>query len=65
MKLYESVEALAEDVGVPLFVVKEQHEAHYQAVKKTEKDPDGGSWSAHPPGKLWDEVSGKTSLGKE
>jgi len=33
--------------------------------KKTEKDPDGGSWPAYPSGKSWDEVSGKTGSGKK
>lgn len=33
--------------------------------KKTEKDPDGGSWPAYPSGKSWDEASGKTGSGKK
>merc|ERR1712050_533245 len=33
--------------------------------KKTEKDPDGGSWPAYPSGKSWDEPSGKTGSGKK
>merc|ERR1712066_920663 len=38
---------------------------HYAAAKKTEKDPDGGSWPAYPSGKSWDEASGKTGSGKK
>merc|ERR1711937_479739 len=65
MKYYESGEALAKDMGVPLSVLEETHEAHYEAAKKTEKDPDGGSWPAYPSGKSWDEASGKTGSGKK
>ena len=38
---------------------EEVHEAYYQAVKKTEKDPSGGSWPAYSSGKSRDEVRGK------
>merc|ERR1711879_835429 len=55
MKYYESGEAFAKDMGVPLSVLEEEHEKHYQAAKKQEKDPDGGSWPAYPSGKTWDE----------
>merc|ERR1719371_88114 len=65
MKFYENGEALAKDMGVPLSVIEASHEAHYQAAKKTEKDPDGGSWPAYPSGKSWDEASGKTGSGKK
>merc|ERR1712019_236414 len=65
MKFYESGAALAADMGVPLSVLEESHENHYQAAKKTEKDPDGGSWPAYPSGKSWDEASGKTGSGKK
>merc|ERR1711897_124191 len=65
MKFYENGEALAKDMGVPLSVLEETHEAHYQAAKKTEKDPNGGSWPAYPSGKSWDEPSGKTGSGKK
>merc|ERR1712228_334394 len=65
MKFYASGEALAQDMGVPLSVLEESHENHYQAAKKTEKDPDGGSWPAYPSGKSWDEASGKTGSGKK
>merc|ERR1719282_1348210 len=65
MKFYETGEALAKDMGVPLSVLEETTEAHYQAAKKTEKDPDGGSWPAYPSGKSWDEASGKTGSGKK
>jgi len=65
MKYYESGAALAADMGVPVSVLEETHEGHYQASKKMEKDPDGGSWPAYPSGKSWDEPSGKTGSGKK
>jgi len=67
MKFYETGEALAKDMGVPLATLEATHDAHYQAAKKTEneKDPDGGSWPAYPSGKSWDEASGKTGSGKK
>merc|ERR1739848_236446 len=65
MKYYESGEAFAKDMGVPLSVLEEEHERHYQAAKKQEKDPDGGSYPAYPSGKSWDEPSGKTCSGKK
>jgi len=65
MKFYESGAALAADMGIPVSVLEESHEAHYQAAKKTEKDPNGGSWPAYPSGKSWDEASGRTGSGKK
>merc|ERR1712013_982177 len=65
MKFYESGAKLAEDMGVSLSTLEAVHDAHYQAAKKTEKDPDGGSWPAYPSGKSWDEASGKTGSGKK
>merc|ERR1719265_1653322 len=65
MKYYPDGQALASDMGVSIDVLKETHDAHYQASKKTEKDPDGGSWPAYPSGKSWDEASGKTGSGKK
>jgi succinate dehydrogenase/fumarate reductase flavoprotein subunit len=65
MKFYENGEALAKDMGIPVSVLEETTEAHYQAAMKTEKDPDGGSWPAYPSGKSWDEASGKTGSGKK
>merc|ERR1719160_501938 len=65
MKFYENGEALAKDMGIPVSVLEETTEAHYQAAMKTEKDPDGGSWPAYPSGKSWDEPSGKTGSGKK
>merc|ERR1712012_1472950 len=61
----ESGKALAADMGVSLEVLQQTHEEHYQAAKKTEKDPDGGNWPAYPSGKSWDEPSGKTGSGKK
>merc|ERR1719355_495671 len=65
MKFYESGEALAKDINVPLSVIEKSHQDHYEAAKKTEKDPDGGSFPAYPSGKSWDEASGKTGSGKK
>merc|ERR1712176_187491 len=65
MKYYKTGEDLAKDMGVPLQTLVDAHEGHYQAAKKTEKDPDGGSWPAYPSGKSWDEPSGKTGSGKK
>jgi hypothetical protein len=65
MKFYENGEALAKDMGVPLSVLEQTTEEHYQAAKKMEKDPDGGPFPAYPSGKTWDEVSGKTGSGKK
>merc|ERR1712117_818828 len=65
MKFYETGAKLAEDMGVALSVLEQTHDDHYQAAKKTEKDPDGGSSPAYPSGKSWDEASGKTGSGKK
>jgi len=65
MKFYASGDELAKDMGVPLSVIEESHEQHFQAAKKTEKDPDGGSWPAYPSGKSWDAASGPTGSGKK
>merc|ERR1712032_954269 len=65
MKHYETGAAFAKEIGVPLEQLEQTHEAHYQAAKKTEKDPDGGAWPAYPSGKSWDECSGKTGSGKK
>jgi hypothetical protein len=52
MKYYESGADLAKDMGVDVAVLEQTHEQHFQAAKKQEKDPDGGSY---PSGKTWDE----------
>merc|ERR1712127_48933 len=65
MKFYENGAALAKDMGVELSVLEKTHDEHYQAAKKTEKDPDGGSYPAYPSGKSWDAASGKTGSGKK
>merc|ERR1712149_72464 len=62
---YKSGEELAKEMGIDVSVLEQTHEEHYQAAKKTEKDPDGGSWPAYPSGKSWDESSGKTGSGKK
>jgi flavocytochrome c len=65
MKSYASGEELASDMKVPLSVLEETHQQHYEAAKKMEKDPDGGPYPAYPSGKSWDECSGKTGSGKK
>jgi len=65
MKFYANGKALADDMGVPLSVLEQTHEAHYQAAKKTEKNPDGGPHPAYPSGKSWDDASGPTGSGKK
>jgi succinate dehydrogenase/fumarate reductase flavoprotein subunit len=65
MKYYSSGAELAKDMGVTLQTLIDTHETHYQAAKKQEKDPDGGSFPAYPSGKTWDEPSGKTGSGKK
>merc|ERR1712054_648842 len=65
MKFYPDGKALAADMGVPLQVLVDTHEQHYQAAKKTESDPDGGPHPAYPSGKSWDEASGPTGSGKK
>merc|ERR1719453_3014614 len=65
MKFYPNGAALAADMGVPLKVLEDTHEQHYQAAKKTEKDPDGGPHPAYPSGKSHDEPSGRTGSGKK
>merc|ERR1712072_1317762 len=62
---YETGEALAQDMGIDVQVLVDEHEQHFQASKKMEKDPDGGPWPAYPSGKSWDEPSGKTGSGKK
>merc|ERR1712187_380117 len=58
-------EELAKDMGISVSVLEASHEAHYQAAKKTEKDPDGGPHPAYPSGKSWDDASGPTGSGKK
>merc|ERR1711937_799400 len=65
MKYYPSGADLAKDMGVDVQVLIDTHDQHYQAAKKTEKDPDGGSWPAYPSGKSWDDASGPTGSGKK
>merc|ERR1719298_51179 len=65
MKYYPSGAELAKDMGVDLQVIADTHEAHYQAAKKTEADPEGGPHPAYPSGKSWDEASGPTGSGKK
>merc|ERR1719327_1511870 len=52
-------------MGISVSKLEATNAAHYQAAKKTEKDPDGGSYPAYPSGKSWDEASGKTGSGKK
>merc|ERR1719163_596255 len=65
MKHYSSGRDFAKDIGVPVQVLVDEHEKHYQAAKKMEKDPEGGPFPAYPNGKSWDEASGPTGSGKK
>merc|ERR1712100_973277 len=65
MKFYASGADLAKDMGVDVQVLADTHQQHFEAAKKTEKDPDGGSWPAYPSGKSWDAASGPTGSGKK
>merc|ERR1719222_1663817 len=65
MKAYKNGKKLAKEMGIELQTLIDTHDGHYEAAKKTEKDPDGGSWPAYPSGKSWDEPSGKTGSGKK
>jgi flavocytochrome c len=65
MKFYANGGELAKDMGVPLQTLIEEHDQHFEAAKKTEKDPDGGSYPAYPSGKSWDARSGPTGSGKK
>jgi len=67
MKYYPTGADLAADMGVPISALEESHEQHYNAAKKTEKDPSGSgaSYPAYPSGKSYDEPSGKTGSGKK
>merc|ERR1712083_1077082 len=65
MKFDATGEDLAKDMGVPLQTLVDTHQAHYEAAKKQEKDPEGGPYPAYPSGKTWDEASGKTGSGKK
>merc|ERR1712054_329073 len=65
MKYFASGADLAKEMNIPLQTLVDTHQQHYQAAKKTEKDPDGGSWPAYPSGKSWDAASGPTGSGKK
>merc|ERR1712187_1039844 len=65
MKFYSTGADRAKDMGVSLQTLVDTHQAHYDAAKKQEKDPEGGPYPAYPSGKTWDEASGKTGSGKK
>merc|ERR1719420_783174 len=65
MKFYASGSELAKDVGIDGKVLVDTHDAHHEAAKKQEADPEGGKWPAYPSGKTHDEASGKTGSGKK
>merc|ERR1719449_210029 len=65
MKYYETGKALAADMGIDLQVLVDEHDQHYEASKKMEKDPEGGPFAAYPSGKSWDKASGPTGRGKK
>merc|ERR1711998_443034 len=65
MKYYATGEELAKDMGVPVQVLIDTHQQHYEASQKAAKDPEGGQWPAYPSGKSWDAASGPTGSGKK
>merc|ERR1711907_73222 len=65
MKYYENGRAFAKDIGVDVQVLVDEHQRHFEAGKKMEKDPEGGPFPAYPSGKCWDEPSGKTGSQKK
>merc|ERR1719446_563262 len=65
MKFYPSGADLAKDMGISVQTLVDEHQNHYDAAKKQEKDPEGGPFPAYPSGKTWDEPSGKTGSGKK
>lgn len=65
MRFYENGAALARELGVPVERMAAAHQAHYEAGKKMDKDPEGGPFPAYPSGRCWDEPSGKTGSGKK
>merc|ERR1711985_74211 len=65
MKYYENGRAFAKDIGVDVQVLVDEHQRHFEAGKKMEKDPEGGPFPAYPSGKCWDEPSGKTGSCKK
>merc|ERR1712005_89693 len=65
MKFYASGADLAKDMGVPVKVLEDTHQQHYEASQKAAKDPEGGQWPAYPSGKSWDAASGPTGSGKK
>jgi len=65
MKYFATGEDLAKEMGIDVQVLVEEHDKHFEAAAKQEKDPEGGPWPAYPSGKTWDEASGKTGSGKK
>jgi len=65
MKFFASGAELAKEMGIDGKVLVDTHNAHYEAAKKQEADPEGGKWPAYPSGKCHDEASGKTGSGKK
>lgn len=60
MQFYESGNALATDMGIPVSTLEQTHEGHYIAAHK----PEGGPWPGYPSGTSWDHASGPTGSGK-
>merc|ERR1712217_139147 len=48
MKYYDTGADLAKDMGVPLDVLVQTHQEHFEAAKKMEKEPEGGPFPAYP-----------------
>jgi cytochrome b involved in lipid metabolism len=64
MNYYGSGAEFASDTGIPLANLEDTHEAHFQAARSTERDPDNGPWNGYPAGKSWDRASGLSGKGK-
>jgi hypothetical protein len=50
MKFFESGKALAAEIGCSVETLAEEHQKHFEASQKQEKDPEGGPFPAYPSG---------------
>merc|ERR1712063_189453 len=65
MRMFETGEAFAKDLGVSVEKLIEVHDQHHLASQKQASEPDGGPYNAYPDGKSWDHASGKTGSAKK
>jgi len=65
MKFYKTGQDLANDMGIDVKVLADEHDQHYEASQKQEKDQEGGPYQAYPKGKGWDERSGNHGVCKK